>query len=278
MKRIDFHVHFDGTDPEKIAGLAELGRHHSCMMAMIGGVNYGGYDFIPNDEVLKWCRKYPDVFIPMAKIDLWDKVYTDEVYRCKDAGFRGVKFIYPYYEYDHDLYMPVYEACEKCDLPVLFHTGEYRAHAYDAVVRRPVLRNMAPITLDRIARSFPKLNIVMAHMGTRIWRFEGAELIRMHDNLYADLAGSGNWQGVLPAELHNLLCPQPLTSCARRGGIYRNYRKLIFGSDAYVMNHIAHIEGMDHYERMLMLNAVPDDIRQEIMGGTVARWLGIELD
>jgi len=26
------------------------------MMAMIGGINYGGYDFIPNDEVLAWCR------------------------------------------------------------------------------------------------------------------------------------------------------------------------------------------------------------------------------
>ena len=52
MKFIDFHVHFDGNDPEKIRELVELGRHNRCMMAMIGGINYGGYDFIPNDEVL----------------------------------------------------------------------------------------------------------------------------------------------------------------------------------------------------------------------------------
>ena len=61
MKFIDCHVHFDGNDPEKIRELAELGRHNRCMMAMIGGINYGGYDFIPNDEVLAWCRQYPDV-------------------------------------------------------------------------------------------------------------------------------------------------------------------------------------------------------------------------
>ena len=33
MKFIDFHVHFDGNDPEKIRELAEQGRRNRCMMA-----------------------------------------------------------------------------------------------------------------------------------------------------------------------------------------------------------------------------------------------------
>lgn len=279
MNKIDFHVHFNGNDPKEIENLANIGRKDGCMMAMIGGLHYGGYDFIPNEEVLAWCKKYPDVFIPMAKAELWDTASPDEIYRYKEQGFRGIKFIYPYYEYDHDLYMPVYEACEKCGLPVLFHTGEYRPHPFDAIARRPVLKNMAPINLDRIARSFPKLHIVMAHLGTRVWRQQAAELIRIHSNLYSDLAGCGSWQGLQPDQLHQLLCPTPLTFSARQtDGIYHNYHKLVFGSDAYVKIPTPHVEGLAHYQRLLLMNAVPESIQRDIMGGTVASWMGIKLE
>ena len=92
------------------------------------------------------------------------------IYRWKDAGFKAIKFIYPYYEYDHDLYLPVYEACQKCELPVLFHTGNYRPNEADIRWQRPTLKNMQPIKLDRICRCFPKLHVVMAHMGTTFFR------------------------------------------------------------------------------------------------------------
>lgn len=277
MKRLDFHVHFDGGDPVKIAEMAEIARRDECYLALSGGLHYGAHDFLPNEEVLQWCKKYPDVFLPLAKFELWDAVRPELIGRWKEQGFKGVKFIYPYYEYDHDLYMPVYEACEKYDMPVLFHTGNYRPNAEDIRCRRPILKNMNPLNLDRIARSFQKLHIVMAHLGTRVWRAQAVELIGMHANLYADLAGSGSWLGISPQDLNAMM--QPFPAYFRPGDDpFRNYRKLVFGSDGYVMRPGAHTMGLDYYERTLMLNAVPEDVRFGIMGGTVASWMGLELD
>ena len=78
--------------------------------------------------------------------------------------------------------MPIYEACEKCRMPVLSHTGEYRPHPFDAVAKRPVLRNMAPITMDRIARSFPALHIVMAAIFVMIRRNVLLDLRKIREN------------------------------------------------------------------------------------------------
>ena len=197
---IDFHTHFNSNDIRLIDEYAKVYAEHDMVACLSGGLRYGAHDFPDNDEVLKAVKRYPGRMYALAKIDLWDKpVDVDELYRFAEMGAVGFKFIYPYYEYDHDMYMPVYEAAEKIGLPVLFHTGAYRPSLSDTLYRRPMLRNMAPLTLDRIARSFQNLKIVMAHLGTSFFRTEAAELVKLHSNLYCDLAGNGSWQ-LLSAE------------------------------------------------------------------------------
>lgn len=275
MRSFDFHFHCNSGAAEDVAKVLELCKKLDTVVALSGGLRYGGHDFLPNEQVLELCKKNPDWFVPLAKFDLWDKVEVDLIYRWKEAGFKGIKFIYPYYEYDHDLYMPVYEACEKVGFPVLFHTGNYRPNPADILWKRPVLKNMHPITLDRIARSFQKLNIVMAHMGTALFRELGAGLTQMLPNLYADLAGCGNWMGVSPQQLDTMM--QPVPHRFQGNEPCRNYRKLIFGSDGYMNNPEPLITGKTYYEQSLMLNAVPQEIRDGVMGKTAASWVGIEL-
>lgn len=178
MSRIvDFHIHCNSSDPEQVKQLAETCEKYEVAAALVGGLRYGATDYVPNEQVIQICREYPDLFYPLAKIDLWEAPPNpDEASRLAEAGVRGFKFIYPYYAYDDDRYMPIYERIETLGLPVLFHTGDFRPSSVDAVWRRPVLRNMDPVALDRIARSFPKLNIVMAHLGTSLWRVPAAEL------------------------------------------------------------------------------------------------------
>jgi len=274
MKRLDFHVHFNSDDIKDIEHLADTCRSMSTYAAMSGGLRYGEHDMCPNEVVLDYCKKYSDCLIPLARFDLWDTVEPDLVYRYAEAGFKGLKCIYPYYAYDHDLYMPVYEAAEKCGLPVLFHTGNYRPSYNDTVYRRPMLRNMDPLSLDRIARSFQKMNIVMAHMGTSIWRHEAAEYLKIHANLYADLAGCGAWQGVSADDLTALMRPE----IRRIDPTFKNFTKLVLGSDGYANNVWPIVEGHKHYDELLSMCNVPADIRKGIMGGTVAKWLGIELE
>ena len=274
FSRIDIHVHCNLNGKADLDQLAATCRANKTIICMIGGLRYGGHDYLPNEEVLAICKAYPDCFLPFAKLDLWETADPDEVYRYAEQGFRGLKGIYPYYEYDHDLYMPVYKAAEECGLPIVFHTGNFAVSSSDIEYQRPMLRNMHPITLDRIARSFQKLNIVMAHMGTRIFQDEASQYLKIHKNLYADLSGCGQWRRIQPQELVDMFCgdlfilPQD----------YNGLRNLVFGSDAYVDYDFVVPAALQSYYQMFDRIGLPQDVIQDIMGGTVASWLGIELD
>ena len=212
--------------------------------------------------------------VPLAKLDLWETADPAEVYHYAEKGVKGFKCIYPYYEYDHDIYMPVYEAAAKCGLPLLFHTGNYRPSPSDEIYRRPMLRNMNPITLDRIARSFQSLKIVMAHMGTRIFQDEASQYLKIHANLYADLGGSGQWFRMQAHDLAEMF----KSDVAEVDVSMKNYRKLVLGTDAYVHAPEIMTMGADYYMRLLRRIGVPNAIISEIMGRTVASWMNIELD
>lgn len=275
MKRLDFHVHCDSNNPVKLDILANACRQHNTIAALSGGLRYGGHDFLPNEEVVEICKRYPDCFLPLAKLDLWETASPDEVYKYAEMGVRGFKCIYPYYEYDHDIYMPVYEAAEKCGLPLLFHTGNYRPNPADIIYKRPMLKNMNPVNLDRIARSFQSLKIVMAHMGTRIYHDEASQYIKMHDNLYADLAGSGQWMRIQPEQLARDLSFDIGILDDRS---INNFRKLVLGSDAYVTHPHLIGEAQKYYDALLSRIGIREDIVRDIMGATVASWMNITLD
>ena len=274
MTRVDMHVHCDSGDPEKLDFLAAQCRRTGTIACFSGGLRYGGHDFLPNDEVIEICRKYPDCFVPLAKLDLWETADPAEVYHYAEKGVKGFKCIYPWYEYDHDIYMPVYEAAAKCGLPLLFHTGNYRPNPADEIYKRPVLKNMNPVNLDRIARSFQNLKIVMAHMGTKIYQDEASQYIKMHANLYADLGGCGQWFRMQSADLAEMLKPDTLEVDVTM----QNYRKLVLGSDAYVNHPSIMIEGAANYERLLRRIGVPKEIIADVMGRTAASWMNIKLD
>ena len=270
---IDFHCHCDVGDPEKIREFVRAYEERDTVACLVGGTLYGSHDMVPNEEVIKICAQYPGRLYPLAKINLWDTPPDPaELHHFAEKGVRGFKFIYPYYEYDHDLYMPVYEEAEKIGLPVLFHTGKYRPSKFDTVCRRPMLRNMDPMTLDRIARSFQNLHIVLAHLGTSFWRVQAAELIKTHDNLYADLAGCGSWMALSAEELSELLCPLLFV----RDKEDRYFDKLVFGSDSYTSNTWPFTEGIVNYEMKLRKAGVSEKTHDLVMGGTVASWIGLK--
>ncbi len=268
--QIDFHAHFDSSDPNKLKAFVANCEKNGCMAAMSGGLHYGDHDMIPNDDVINICRQYSDVLIPMAKFELWDRAPDiGELRRLVDRGIRGIKCIYPYYPYDHDLYMPLYEECEKIGLPMLFHTGNFRPSAEDMVSRRPILKNMDPLNLDRPARAFQKLHIVIAHLGTTFWRVQAAEMIKLHANVYADLGGCGSWQALSAEALAELLAP-PIFLCKDTA---KFFRKLVFGSDCYVTIPDVQTRGKLHYEQILNKIGAPDELHDAVMGETVASWM-----
>ena len=246
--KIDFHCHCNVAAPDKIQEFVRTYEEHDVIACIVGGNHYGGHDMVPNEDVIKICAQYPGRMYPLAKIDLWNQAPDPaELHYYAEKGVKGFKFIYPYYEYDHDLYMPIYAEAEKIGLPVLFHTGHYRPDPADQIYQRPILRNMDPMTLDRIARSFQNLHIVMAHLGTTVWRVQAAELLKIHANLYADLAGSGSWLALSAEQLSELL--KPLVFVRNKDDRY--FDKLVFGSDSYTSNVWPFTKGIINYEMKL---------------------------
>ena len=271
---LDFHAHCNSDDPAELRAFVENSEKNNIMTALSGGLHYGGHDYLPNEEVVKICKAYPNNLVPLAKIDLWDSAPDVSLIRkYVDMGVKGFKFIYPYYTYDHEIYMPVYEEAEKLGLPVLFHTGVYRPNSEDIRCRRPILKNMSPLNLDTIARSFQKLHIVMAHLGTDMFRYQAAQLVLLHPNLYFDLAGCGAWLGVSPADLAALLKPSVFTRDKSADG----FKKMVFGSDSYIKIPIIQTEALAAYQNILLLNQITGEDKDNILGGTVASWMGLKL-
>jgi len=77
---------------------------------------------------------------------------------------------------------PVYELCQKNNVPAIFHTGVLMVGSFG------IQQQTHPSNIDEIATQFPKLTIVMAHCGNP-WVTEAAKIIAHHQNIYVDLSG-----------------------------------------------------------------------------------------
>lgn len=267
---IDFHVHCDSANPKDWNTFSAVCKQNDTIVCICGGSPRGDHEpaYPPNSIVLKAAQAHSKTFIPLAYVDLWDKKISGKAIKSyARQGFRGLKFIDPYYPYDHDFYMPAYEMAEELKLPVLFHTGLYRPSGAHAKTRHPALLNMHPARLDRIARAFPELKIVMAHMGTCLWRFEGAQLIKLHPNLYADLAGYGNYR-IKP----EILATHFDGDNGLENTDFQVWGKLILGSDAYFTYPHLIKAANTAYRKLLAKCKVPNNIMQKIMGQKVSQW------
>lgn len=102
-------------------------------------------------------------------------------------GIRGLKVhptmqrIYP----DDPAWMPVYAACEKAGIPVLWHGGRTGIEPNFTAKYAEGSRYAAPLA------QFPKLRFIMGHCGAiQDWQTAVA-LGKQHPNLYFDIASQG---------------------------------------------------------------------------------------
>ena len=112
---------------------------------------------------------------PLAK----DALY--ELDRAKEAGLKGVKFHPEYQGFDMDdkAVYPLYEACAKRDMIMLFHAGFDTAY--------PNSRRGYPDRSSQVVRDFSGAKIVLAHLGNCLDNQETLEHLCGLD-CYMDLA------------------------------------------------------------------------------------------
>ncbi len=98
-----------------------------------------------------------------------------------DLKLHGIKFVPGAQDFDpnSDAAYRLYARLEHDRLPAVFHAGTMPSHV-------PAnLEYTHPLVYDRVAMAFPKLKIVLAHLG-HPWHEDTIAVVRKHPNVYAD--------------------------------------------------------------------------------------------
>ena len=275
---IDMHHHLPAGDApgyaRQLAAMAEACRIHKILLA---GIEWPGqHSFGRNADVLECWRECPDLIVPFAGIDRdWPPIPA-RVDALKDAGFVGLKFIHPRLPYHDERLYPWYDRAQALGMPVLFHVGIVGRYGREDPDR--VDNNlMRPIYLDTIARAFPNLLVLGAHLGNP-WYEEAAMSCRWNPNLYYDLSGS-TLKKKSPAHLNELLWWGGDTAPEYRDAHDRGaWDKIVFGSDVGVARVPNVIADYRHVAETLQW---PDEQLDKVFYRTAATILaqaGVELE
>jgi predicted TIM-barrel fold metal-dependent hydrolase len=196
-----------------------LDDHHASALADVDSAVVLAFDapaagfVVPNDYVASYVARDPARLIGFGSVDPSAASALDELERMKsELGLVGCK-LGPIYQNVDPLgpeFLRVCEALERLGLPMLIHQGTTFARAGSLLRARPIL-------IDEIALRYPRLKIVIAHVG-HPWFDEAIAVVRRHPNVYADISG---------LHTRRWLLYQALVAAIE----YRVEHKLLFGSD-----------------------------------------------
>ncbi|MFH1903970.1 MAG: amidohydrolase family protein [bacterium] len=191
---IDVHQHLWGQQKEDYSEntlelLLETNGKDNIKESWLSCVELDGrpWDGTGDDFIEDAFQRYPDKIRGMGFI-LLGRDGADKVREFKDRGFFGLKIIFPLSSYDDPAFNEVWEEAIKQKMPVTFHTGESVGGFPPNHSFHPL--DMAPDRLFRVKGYFPKLIMLIAHMGNT--RFQDACALAMGKNIYLDCSGGGN--------------------------------------------------------------------------------------
>lgn len=264
-KLIDVHVHYNGEPGVLEKLLVKLNAADGVAILLTTPAA------LP--EAGEFIHQHPDRLIGFGDVKLDDPDVLNEIDRFHQAGFLGLGEITSTLKnYDDRSYWPIYDRAEKYHMILLFHTG---------IVNRLHPEQPADISFDRsrvtrldlIARHWPKLTIIGAHLGNPDYA-EAAEIGRWDPNLYFDVSGSTLlkkkddyrffqsifwWSGVV----------SPHTPSSGTNA----FEKLVFGSDVF-NGELEEFDGaLSRYHAMLDACEVPQKSQDMIFSGTMWRIL-----
>jgi hypothetical protein len=264
-KLIDVHIHYDGEPGilEKLLDKLNAADGLAFLLTTPKGF----------PQATSFIHEHPDRFIGFGDIKLDDPNVLQEIDRFHAAGFRGLGEITSTLRaYDDQAYWPIYDRADNYHMILLFHTG---------IVNRLHPEQPADISFDRsrvtrldlIARHWPKLTIIGAHLGNPDYA-EAGEIGRWDPNLYFDASGTSLikkkddygffrsifwWTGVV----------SPHTPA---GGASA-FEKLVFGSDVFGGDVQEFDLALARYHAMLNTCGVPSSAQEMIFSGTMWRIL-----
>jgi hypothetical protein len=264
-KLIDCHVHHNGSNAFLAKLVAKLTPLQGMAMLITAPKNL--------DAVTSFMKSHPGRLIGLGEIQLDAPDVLDTIDHFHDAGFRGLgEMSKPQYPYDDRRYWPIYERAEKYGMILLFHTGIVNRTTPQVPADVSSAR-MRVTTLDLIARRFPKLTIIGAHLGNPDYAW-AAEIGRWNPNVYFDVSGT------------SLIKKQPdytffksvfwwsdVASPHTPKSSVSAFEKLVFGSDVFEGDLDELDRELSRYHRMLDACGVSAQAQANIFSGTLWRIL-----
>jgi len=138
---------------------------------------------VPNEYVADYVRQQPGKLFGFASVNPHEEQAPQQLeYAVKELGLVGLKLapIYQNFYPDQQPYFPLYAKADELGIPILWHQGT-------SFVSQGYLDASRPAMLDPIARTFPNLKMIIAHLG-HPWHGECVAIIRKHPNVYADMS------------------------------------------------------------------------------------------
>ena len=138
---------------------------------------------VPNEYVAGYVATHPEKLIGFCSVDPHDDDAVEQLaHSVRVLGLRGLK-VAPIYQNMHPAdprFVRLMRSAEALEVPVLIHQGTTFCENVSLELANPVL-------LQPLALQFPRLRMVIAHMG-HPWIAETMVLIRKHRHLYSDIS------------------------------------------------------------------------------------------
>jgi predicted TIM-barrel fold metal-dependent hydrolase len=213
-------------------------------------------------------RIFGDYVVPVPLVDM-DKITPQEIDQLLSQGAAGIKFICPLHSYGDNRYRPLYDVIRSRGALAIFHTG----YLSDTLLQPGRLlgradfvdiTHMRPAAIDRIARAFPDLKVLMAHFGNPWWE-EAWNVIHSFKNVYADFSGGTAYRK--PIEMW-----KQLFTFGGRSDL-DSIGRMCFATDASCcfQNLYQFQPFIEFYERFFDALDVPADLREQVNRGNAKR-------
>lgn len=166
-------------------------------------------------------------------------------------------------------YHPYYKLAREFNLPVIFHTG-------DAFGLKPDLMKSQPIGIDKIAREYSDLRIILCHVGVP-WHIDACEIAWKYDNIWLDLSGLvlGNDKFVeklLKVDPLPNAIPGLVISDLRNALAYMNkWDRVIYGTDLAIISC-----SMANYRRFIE-RIIPEEHHQKVFQDNAEELFGVKV-
>ncbi|MFL6276550.1 MAG: amidohydrolase family protein [Blastocatellia bacterium] len=245
-KALDVHLHATSPEPYKQADSASFGAHRKTANRMVTDpamllkqtIAYMDRNNVrlgllsgENDLVQSWAKAHPGRFLPSFTPDTSPDTkdhraaamqFEREIDQGKWRAMGELGLAYDGLALNDPVLFPYYEVCERKGIPVFFHTGLDGPEPQQLVSPKFRIELGDPLLLQDVVIRFPKLKIVIMHMG---WPFadHAMYMLYAYPNVYLDTAVV-NW--ILGPSVFNRMLKEAVETVGSD--------RILFGSDQMV--------------------------------------------